>query len=178
MARTFPSSGVSPIDGYSSNCDRPLAYFKFENSAAVTDYPKVMEVIWDVSADATYPTGISVDIEATNDPTIWMARGIAIGMGDCGSACDDIVGLDIGMTQGSNSPGYRHAFCRFRNHSAGAQPQALFLLEGSGMADYFIEQEIETSAPIVPNTSNSTDRTHRIAVKIGANTGYISIFSS
>jgi len=34
MARTFPTAGVSPIDAYSSEMDRPLAYFE---SVTTTD---------------------------------------------------------------------------------------------------------------------------------------------
>lgn len=92
-----------------------------------------------VQADTPYAYNLTLYSSSSGNPTVGFQAALSIYMDDPGSAVTGMVGIDIGLAGGSNSPADRHAFMRLRNHSAGAVPHTVFQIEGNNAADYLFD---------------------------------------
>jgi hypothetical protein len=119
-----------------------------------------------LDGDVVYAYGASFYAVHSGNPTLDFVAPISIYVDDLGTACGNMVGIDIGLAGGSNSPSGRHAFMRFRNHSSGAVPDAIFLIEGNGGADYLMS--IDTAAGIVTAGAVSGSQSHKLNIKINS----------
>jgi hypothetical protein len=103
MARTLPTDGVSPIDAYSSTCDRPLGYFEAAIPAAESGEATLKVKVTDArtSGDNYVCTGLAVDFDVSGADSkyIWASQ---IDVDITGKTGGGVYALEIDMATSSN----------------------------------------------------------------------------
>lgn len=157
MARTFPSVGVSPVDVYMSNPDRPL----FFGGMTATANTSSMNGIWLESS--------------VGEVTVDSLRGIFIYLGTCTTAPSIVYGIDIGIV-GTGLSTNSH-FIRMYNHGTDALT-SVFCLDNAAqdIATYLFKFGASELAPCSAG-SDSTNCTNKIAIDLGGATRYLHVFS-
>ena len=128
-------------------------------------------------ADTPYAYSYTSYFEVAGDPTLGQIASFSSYIGDMGNSCGNITAIDLGLAQGTNSPAGRHCFMRMRNHSAGAVPDAHFMVEGSPSADHFVNFVTANTLPIVGAAVGGT-QLRKIAVIIDGVVGYIPVHTT
>lgn len=129
------------------------------------------------TADTEYVYCYTAYIETTGDPTVGQQAAFSAYLADPGDSCGNITAIDLGLAGGTNSPAGRHCFMRMRNHSAGAVPDAHFMVEGSPSADHFVNFVTANTLPIVGAAVGGT-QLRKIAVIIDGVVGYIPVHTT
>jgi hypothetical protein len=126
-----------------------------------------------ISGDTPYVYGLTIWGTHSGNPTLGFVAPISIYLDDMGSACGAIVGIDVGLAGGSNSPSGRHTFMRVRNHTGAQPPESIILLEGNPTADYFLDFD-QAYVPIYADTSGvPANATHKIKCRVGSTDFYL-----
>ena len=157
MARTFPSVGVSPIDAYMENQDRPL-FFGGMVASANTDS---MNGIW-----------LESSVGAV---TVSSLRGIFMYLGTCTTAPDIVYGMDIGIV-GTGLGAVAH-FIRMYNHGTDAI-LSVFTLDNAAQ-DIATNLFVFGAADQLPLSASTTGEavTQKCACLIGGATRYLHFHS-
>jgi len=130
-----------------------------------------------LSGDTPYAYGLSLYAVHSGNPTLGFVAPISIYIDDLGNACGALMGIDIGMAGGSNSPADRHTGIRFRNHTAGQPPRSFARLEGSPTSDYLFEFENAAALPLDNGSTAGDQCVGHIKLLLGSTTGYINVYS-
>jgi len=127
------------------------------------------------SGNVEYMYGQTIYQVNTGDPTVAFQAALSIYQDNLGAASGGAVGIDIGMA-GANSPTGRHSFIRMRAHTGTDTPESVLLLEGGGCADFLLD--LPQSNTPYENAATNVDSSERIAIRVGANTRYLRLYSS
>jgi hypothetical protein len=123
-----------------------------------------------------YAYGLAVYMATSGNPTVGYAAGITVYMDDPGTAMSNYVGIDVQMALTGKTVADRHAFMRLRNQTA-ELPDAVFLLEGSGTADYLVHCDV-AMVPAVPVVAGGGLANMKFAVRVAGVTYYIPTYVS
>jgi len=156
--RTLPSVGLSPVDAYMENPDRPL-FFGGMKATANTDG---MNGIW-----------LESEVGAV---TVGALRGIFMYLGTCDTAPDIVYGVDIGIV-GTGISTNSH-FIRMYNHGTDALT-SVFCLDNAAqdIATYLFNFGASAQLPLSDYSSGTTVQ-QRIACNVGGSPLYIHLYTS
>ncbi len=157
MARTFPSVGVSPIDAYADNPDRPMVFIGMTASAATDG----MNGIW-----------IETSVGAV---TVGALRGIFMYIGTCTTAPGIVYGMDIGIV--GTGLGTNAYFIRMYNHGTDAIT-SVFCLDNAAQ-DIATNLFVFGAANQLPLSDSTTGEavTQKVACLVGGATRYLHLHS-
>ena len=154
-------------------------YITYTNDGDKTGTATIQAMNLDVftNQNVPYAYGLAVYMATSGNPTVGYEAGITVYMEDPGTAMSGMVALDLQMAGGSNSPADRHAFMRLRNHSAGAVPSSVFLLEGTPNADLLVDMPV-IGTPAVAASAGGGLANMKFAVRVAGTTYYIPTYVS
>jgi hypothetical protein len=123
---------------------------------------------------AQYAYAEAIHILSSGNPALGFVSPLSIYVDDQGTACTNLVGLDMGFAV-NNAPSGRHAFIRMRN-DVGQIVKDAILIEGTAPITNLFDFQID-SAPVV-DAAVATGQTKKLQIAIAGSPWYIPLYSS
>jgi len=169
MARTFPTEGQAPIDGYTDEPDRPLMYLEKTDFSGAVFKNQVATIRANIPASGVtsgFACALVIRTDIGASATVPAMRGLY--MYHCSA---------IAHTDGDAS------FIRFEDNSATAGYGMYAVLEYAGKASTTVGTEVflYTTAGIAPwcsKTATCSNQAGHIKLNLGGTTKYIALYST